>query len=153
MIHVTIKYWKTLNDCEFYKKNDLVNALSFILYYFFHSFIYYTVLIQNDFINYTVWFKYDDVLDLSEIYWPYFIVVGDILPALFDISLMSVCGECFSATLRALRYFFWWMGKNISRRKLGVSASLVCLNHSVAVSLFTPLIQKLIFVALRVYLI
>ena len=79
--------------------------------------------------------------------------MGDILPALFDISLMSVCVECFSATLRAFKRVFLWMGKNILRRKLGVSASLVYLNHSVAISLFTPLIQKLVFVALRVYLI
>ena len=73
--------------------------------------------------------------------------------ALFDISLMSACGECFSLTLRVFKRFFLWMGKNISRQKLGVSASLVCLNHSVAVSLFIPLIQKLIFVAFRVQLI
>ena len=49
-----------------------------------------------------------------------------------------------------LQEIFLWMGKNISQQKLGVSASLVCLNHSVAVSLFIPLIQKLIFVAFRV---
>ena len=66
--------------------------------------------------------------------------------------MVFVFGECFSATLRAFKRFFV-TSKNISCRKLGLSACLVCLNHLVAVSLFLPLIQKLLCVALYAYLI